>query len=81
MIIEALLKLIQTLVISKMPDMRLDFSGVDAALSIIEPYVSMTCYVLPMDTIRQILSVTLALFAFKIIIALIKTLWDLIPLV
>lgn len=81
MIIEALLKLVQNLVINKMPDMSLDFSGVDAALEVVRPYMGMACYVLPMDTIRQILSITLAIFAFKIIVALIKTLWDLIPLV
>ena len=81
MIVEALLKLVQNLVISKMPNMNLDFSGVDAALETVRPFVSMACYVLPVDTIRQILSITLAIFAFKIIVALIKTLWDLIPLV
>lgn len=37
-------------------------------------------YIVPMATVFAILSITLSLHAFRIVIALIKTLWDLLPI-
>ena len=37
-------------------------------------------YIVPMTTVFAILTITLSLHAFRIVVALIKTLWDLLPI-
>ncbi len=39
----------------------------------------MVCYLLPMGTVGAILALVIAFTIFRIVIALIKTLWNLIP--
>lgn len=36
-------------------------------------------YIVPMDTVFAIASIVIALHSFRIVIALIKTLWDVLP--
>ena len=37
-------------------------------------------YIVPMATVFSIIAITLSLHAFRIVVALIKTLWDLLPI-
>lgn len=43
--------------------------------------VSSVCYLLPMGTITVIIGLSISLTIVKAVIALIKTIWDLLPLV
>lgn len=43
--------------------------------------IDVGCYLLPMTTVHTILVLIIALGVFKIGIAVIKTIWDLLPLV
>lgn len=44
-------------------------------------FIRMIGYLLPWGTVSAIVSLVVALFVFRIIIAIIKTVWDLLPLV
>lgn len=44
-------------------------------------FLKVICYILPMPTVLFILTTIIAVTVFRIIISLIKTIWDLLPLV
>lgn len=69
-IVEALLRLL--------PDIswNLDTTAFNVFLDILE----MVCYLLPMPTIVTIVTLVIGLVTFRIIISLIRTIWELLPL-
>lgn len=53
-------------------------------LSVLQPFfdlVSVACYLLPMNTVLSIFGYVLAFCIFRIVVSIIKTVWDLLPLV
>ncbi len=62
-----------------LPNISWDVStaGITAFVSILR----MAFYLLPMDTISRIIGLIISIIAFKIIISLLKTIWDILPLV
>lgn len=44
-------------------------------------FFRIAAYILPLDTVAQVLGIIIALQAFRIIISLIKTIWALLPVV
>ena len=53
-------------------------------LSVLQPFfdiISVACYLLPMPTVVAIVTLVLALTMFRIIISIVKTVWDLLPIV
>lgn len=81
MIVEAVLELVFKAVeglLGMLPDVQWNLEG--SAFTVFLDYVEMVCYLLPMGTILQIVSIVVGLITFKIVIALIKTIWDLLPL-
>lgn len=63
--------------INLIPDVSLSMTMIDTALD----YIKVACYFLPMGTVLVILKIVLAIVGFKIAISLVKTLWDILPLV
>lgn len=55
----------------------IDWSVADVFLG----FVGNICYLLPMKTVVAILGIVIAFNVFKITISLIKTVWELLPLV
>lgn len=62
-----------------LPDMSwsIEVSKFSAFASVIRTVT----YLLPMDTVTAILSIIIAITVFKVIISLIKTIWELLPIV
>ena len=44
-------------------------------------YIRAGLYFLPVGTVARILGISVALFGFRIIVAVVKTVWELLPLV
>ena len=65
--------------LSLLPDIswEVDGSAFDIFLDILE----MVCYMLPMDTVGTIFGLIVSITIFRIIISIIKSLWELLPIV
>ena len=82
MILEFLLNIIFQIVtwlLSGLPEITVDFSAVDS--STFMGCVRCVLYMLPLGTINTIIGIILAVTGFRIFIAIIKTIWDLLPIV
>ena len=82
MILEFLLNIIFQIVtwlLSGLPEITVDFSAVDS--SAFMGCVRCVLYMLPLGTINTIIGIILAVTGFRIFIAIIKTIWDLLPIV
>ena len=62
-----------------LPDVSWDPGG--AAVSFIGDCCASVCYLLPMGAVKGIVSVIVTFTIFKAVISLIKTIWDLLPIV
>jgi len=68
-----------TVFLELLPDITID---VDTSLfSFFMDFLSMVFYLLPMDTVITIAYIVISLTVFRIVIAFIKTVWDMLPLV
>ena len=79
MIIETILNLVYNIFFSLIPTTKLDFSAVDSAIELIKPYANAACYVLPVNTILIILTIQLAIWAYKLVAAILKMINNVIP--
>ena len=82
MIIELLLKALLLVVkgfLSMIP--QFSWSLDNTAFSTFLDIVSSVCYLLPMGTIAVIIGISVGLTITKAVISLIKTIWDLLPVV
>ena len=50
-----------------------------SALAFINDVISVVCYMLPMGTVRAIVSLIITLTIFRIVISIPKMIWDLLP--
>ena len=62
-----------------LPD--ISWSVDSAALNTFLDYVRVGSYLLPMDTVGTIVGLVCSIIAFRVIISLIKTIWELLPIV
>jgi len=55
--------------------------GVDfiASIPVITEFLQIIAYVLPWSNLLPLIILTVALFGFRIVIALVKTIWDVLP--
>ena len=58
-----------------------NLEGLSAAIDGIVPYLKTALYFLPVRTIAQIFTVILAFWTYRLIVRVVKTVWDLIPFV
>lgn len=82
MIVEGITDLIFNIVqgmLSMLPDIKWDVDN--SVFSIFFDVLEMVCYLLPMPTVLTILSFVIMINMFKIVISIIKTIWDLLPFV
>lgn len=82
MLIQAILSVFFKLVdgiLSKLPEINIEIPATvvtDAA-----EFFRVVAYIVPMDTVAQILMLIVALQGFRIAVSLIKTIWNLLPIV
>lgn len=82
MILEGLLNIIFNILIDLFEVLpNISWSVDSSAMSTFLGFISVILYMLPMDTVIALFSLILTLTIFKIGVAVIKTLWDLLPLV
>lgn len=77
MIIVWLIRMCNNL-LQAMPDLSLDFDT--STLDSLTSALGFVTYVLPMDTVAAILAITLILVGWRIAISILKTIWDVLPL-
>lgn len=65
--------------LGKLPDMTWEFST--SAFAYLKDFLDMICYLLPVGTITNIISMVVAIAFMRICIAFFRTIWDLIPFV
>ena len=82
LIAEFLLNIVFSLVqwlLGFLPD--ISFNVESSAFDYFIGIIQVAAYMLPMNTIFAIIGIIVALTLFRIVIAIIKTVWDLLPLV
>ena len=52
-----------------------------SSIPIITEFLQVAAYLLPLDNLLPLILLLIALFSFRIVVALIRTVWDLIPFV
>lgn len=60
-----------------LPGIRINSQGVLESSAV--DYIRMAMYFIPTGTCVAILSIILGLWVFRIVIALVKTIWDMLP--
>ena len=60
-----------------LPTIHIDVDAVTASTAF--EYIRAGLYFFPVQTVLRIISLTLSLWVFRIIIAVVKTIWDLLP--
>lgn len=58
-----------------------NLEGLSTAIDGIVPYLKTALYFLPVRTIAQIFTVILAFWTYRLVVRVVKTVWDLIPFV
>lgn len=51
-----------------------------SSVSIVSEFIKVIAYLLPWSSITPLITIVIAIFGFRAIIALIKTIWDLLPI-
>ena len=59
----------------------IDLSPVAEAIERLTPYIKGALYILPANTIAQIVSIVVAIWSIRLTIKTIKLVWDLLPIV
>ena len=60
-----------------LPTINIDVDAVTASSAF--EYIRAGLYFFPVNTVVQIITLTLSLWIFRIILAVVKTIWDLLP--
>jgi len=66
-------------VVALMPDIAINYDGI--ANSTVYQFIRAGLYFLPMDTVLRILSLVVALWVVRIVIAFLHSLWAALPIV
>ena len=59
----------------------INLGPLEKAFEVVTPYIQTVLFILPAGTIAQIFTITVTIWGFRLIIRLIKTIWQLLPLV
>lgn len=65
--------------VNRMPEIAINYDSI--ASSSVYTYLRAGLYFLPMQTVLRILTIIVALWVFRIVIALLHTLWASLPIV
>lgn len=65
--------------LSAAPDIT--FSVDSSVFEFFVDILKMACYLLPMGTVNTIVGIIIAVSGFRVVIAIIRSVWDLLPLV
>ncbi len=65
--------------ICAVPVISIDAAAVTSSSAI--DFIRVALYFIPVNTVTAILAITMGLWIFRIIVALIKTIWDMLPVV
>lgn len=79
LLLSLILSLILTPGINALPTIHLDSAAVIS--SSFFTYVRAAMYFLPLGTVTAILAIQVSIWVFRIIVAVIKAVWDLLPFV
>lgn len=66
-------------ILSMLPDITINVD--DSAIEYFFNILRVVCYFLPMGTVIAMVTLIIALSVFRVVIAVIRTIWDLLPLV
>ena len=70
---------IVTVILSPIPDVNVTFQS--GALNTFWGVVRCALYLLPLDTISAIVTILVAIGVFRVFISIVRTIWDLLPIV
>lgn len=59
---------------------NIDISGAEDIITGITKYIRAACYFLPMNVVSGIFIISISLWNMRLIIRIIKTIWELIPI-
>lgn len=82
MITNSVLKLIWAIIegpLNSVPDLNINYEGL--ADSTVYQYIQSALYLLPMDTVTTIFTITAALWVLRMFIAFFRALWAALPIV
>lgn len=57
----------------------INLSPVVQAIEVISPFIKVALFILPVATIRDIFACTIVVFGIRLVIKIIRTIWDLLP--
>lgn len=66
-------------IIAKIPSVQINYDGI--ANSTVFQYLRAGLYFFPMDTVTQILTIVIALWVLRIVIAFLHSLWSALPII
>ena len=76
-IYDGLFKILNGL-LNLLPDVKWNYDS-EAITSFLD-VIRVCCYMLPMDTVSTIFALICSLLLFRVVVSIVKTLWQLIPL-
>lgn len=79
MVVEYILNFIAEIILN-INKIELPMNEILNAINQIRPVLSGICYYMPIKTVTEILAITTALLALRIVVALLHTLWKSLPL-
>lgn len=82
MVFDAVIRLLWNFaspLIAKIPSVQINYDGISN--STIFQYVRAGLYFFPMDTVTQILTIVIALWVLRIVIAFLHSLWSSLPII
>ncbi len=82
MIVDGILLILQGIVNVLLAPLEVINIGVDlvAGIPIISDFMNVIFYVLPMNNLMPLITLIVSLFMFRAVIALIQTIWNLLPI-
>lgn len=66
-------------ILNRVPDISINYEGI--ANSTVYQWIRAGLYFFPMDTVKTILTIIIALWVLRVVIALLKSLWSALPIV
>jgi len=83
MIVDGILLVLQGVLSILLAPLEVINIGIDfvSSIPVVSSFLQIVTYILPWSNILPILLIIISIFAFRILISLIKTIWSLLPLV
>lgn len=83
MILDGILNILGFLFNALLSPLEIINIGIDvvSSIPIVTSFIQVVAYIFPFQNLLPIIIITIAILGFKIVISIIKTLWDLLPIV